>query len=211
MTATQAYLSGVNKIAVAILAAGRGSRMGSDTPKPLVKLHHQTLLQYALTAAIDSGLAPVLLVVGYEGETVAATAPPGVTIIHNPHWQQGIATSLHSAISHLQNHNSVTAVCIGLADQPFIGAQSYQRLQTAYLQTSNQNPALFVATYAKARRNPVLIPRSLWQDALELQGDEGARQLMKTYPVVEVGCDETGDPFDIDTPANLVQGERPGL
>ncbi|WP_199247348.1 NTP transferase domain-containing protein [[Phormidium] sp. ETS-05] len=203
MTATQ-YLSRVGKVAVAILAAGRGSRMGGETPKPLVKLQNQTLLQYALTAAINSGLSPVLLVVGYEGETVAAAAPPGVTIIHNPHWQQGIATSLHRAIRHLQNDNSVTALCIGLADQPFIGAQSYQKLQAAYLETSNQHPALFVATYAKARRNPVLIPRSLWPLALELQGDEGARQLMKTYPVVEVDCDETGDPFDIDTPANLV-------
>jgi nicotine blue oxidoreductase len=38
---------------------------------------------------------------------------------------------------------------------------------------------------------------------MQLIGDSGARQLMATHLVTEVPCDDTGDPFDIDTPADL--------
>jgi molybdenum cofactor cytidylyltransferase len=191
----------MGKIAVAIFAAGRGSRFTGDCPKPLAIWQERSLLDHALTASLGSGLTPLILVVGYAHQQVAASAPPNINIVHNPHWQQGISSSLKAALHFLENDKSVEALCVGLADQPLIGAIAYQHLAAAY----HNGAKLAVATYGGVRGNPVLLARSLWSEAMQLQGDEGARQLMRTHPVVEVACDSTGNPQDIDTLEDLVK------
>ena len=58
------------------------------------------------------------------------------------------------------------------------------------------------------RADPVLLGRSLWPEARTLDGDEGVRALMRAHPVVEVGCDGTGDPTDVDTVDDLAAMEQ---
>jgi molybdenum cofactor cytidylyltransferase len=187
--------------AVAVLAAGRGSRVvgAGDTPKPLLELHGKPLVRWALDAAMDSGLRPVVLVVGHQGSKVGRVVPQGVAVVRARGWRSGIALSLRTALDALEGWAQVGAVCVGLADQPRIGAEAYRRLAAAY----DAGATLAVATYGGARANPVLLARSLWPAARQLGGDEGARVLMRTHPVVEVGCDGTGDPQDVDTLEDL--------
>ncbi len=183
--------------AVAVLAAGRGSRVvgAGDTPKPLLELAGRPLVSWALDAAMGSGLRPVVLVVGHQGSKVGRVVPQGVSVIRARGWRSGIARSLRAALEALDGWAQVGAVCIGLADQPRIGAEAYRRLAAAY----DDGATFAVATYGGARANPVLLARSLWPAARELDGDVGARALMATHPVVEVACDDTGDPQDVDT------------
>ncbi|KST65716.1 nucleotidyltransferase family protein [Mastigocoleus testarum] len=193
----------MGQIAIVILAAGRGSRFGDHSPKPLALLAGRSLISYALTAAFDSGLAPVLLVLGYGYQKVVSSVPPSVKIVHNPSWQCGIASSLKAALRVLEPYKSIEALCIGLADQPLVGAASYQHLVSAYY----EGASFAVATYGGFRRNPVLLARSMWHNAMKLEGDEGAKQLMQVHPVVEVDCDGTGNPVDVDTKDELQQLE----
>jgi molybdenum cofactor cytidylyltransferase/nicotine blue oxidoreductase len=186
-------------VAVAVLAAGRGSRFGGERPKSLVEWHGRPLVSWALEAAVTSGLFPVLLVTGHGRDSVADAAPAGVDVVHSPHWHRGIAHSLRAALTALEGYDAVGAVCIGLADQPRVGAEAYRRLATARA----DGATLAVATYGGTRGNPVLLARSLWPEAHELDGDVGARVLMQRHPVVEVPCDDTGSPVDVDTPDDL--------
>jgi molybdenum cofactor cytidylyltransferase len=182
--------------AVAVLAAGRGSRVvGSDVPKPLLALRGRPLVSWALDAAMASALRPALLVVGHRGGAVGKVAPQGVSVVRATGWRKGIARSLRAALTALDGWAQVGAVCIGLADQPLVGSEAYRRLATAY----DDGAVLAVATYGGVRANPVLLARSLWDEARRLDGDEGARVLMRTHPVVEVACDGTGHPDDVDT------------
>jgi len=181
--------------AAVILAAGRGSRLETEHAKPLVEHRGRALVAWALDAALASGCAPVLLVVGHEADAVAALAPEGVTVVRAPSWSDGISQSLRAALAALEPDAEVTAVCVGLADQPRVGAEAYRRLATA----GAQGAEIAVAVYAGVRQNPVLLARSVWSDAGALTGDEGARQLMRTRAVVEVDCTGTGDPADVDT------------
>jgi CTP:molybdopterin cytidylyltransferase MocA len=185
--------------AVAVLAAGRGSRVGGDTPKPLLELQGRPLVSWAIDAAVESGLRPALLVVGHQGSRVDRFAPQGVTVVRARGWRHGIARSLHAALQALEPWAQVGAVCIGLADQPRVGAEAYRRLAAAF----EAGASLAVATYGGVRANPVLVGRSLWPEARALDGDEGARALMRTHSVVEVECDGTGDPTDVDTVDDL--------
>jgi molybdenum cofactor cytidylyltransferase len=183
-------------VAAALLAAGRGSRLGADvTAKPLLELSGRSLVGWALDAAIAAGTRPVLLVVGHAGDAVAAAAPPTVQVIAATDWRLGIAHSLRAALDALEPHHEIDAVCVGLADQPRIGPDAYRRLVDAH----QHGATLAVATYGGQRANPVLLERSLWPEARTLRGDTGARALMSTHTVTEVDCSGTGDPTDVDT------------
>jgi CTP:molybdopterin cytidylyltransferase MocA len=80
-----------------------------------------------------------------------------------------------------------------------VGSAAYERLAAAY----DAGARLAAATYEGRRANPVLLAREHWHEASTLEGDEGARQLMRRHAVVEVSCDGTGDPTDVDTTEDL--------
>jgi CTP:molybdopterin cytidylyltransferase MocA len=182
-------------VAVAVLAAGGGTRTGEPVAKPLLQLRGRPLVSWALDAVRTSGLGPVLLVVGYEADTVGAVAPRDIEVVVSTEWHRGIAHSLRAALGALSGRPGVDGVCVGLADQPLVGADAYRRISAAY----DDGADLAVATYGGVRGNPVLLRRSRWGEAMRLEGDEGARTLFRQHPVVEVPCDGTGDPSDVDT------------
>ena len=53
-----------------ILAAGRGTRMKSELPKVLCKLHSKPLLNFVIEALEGAGVREKILVVGYKDKTV---------------------------------------------------------------------------------------------------------------------------------------------
>ena len=191
-------------VAVAILAAGRGSRLGGDVPKPLVELRGRPLVSWALDAATASDLRPVVLVVGHRGDAVTRAATEGVVVVRSRRWRRGIARSLRAALEALEPWAQVGAVAVGLADQPLVGADAYRRLAGAYAEGAR----VAVATYHGQRRNPVLLGRTMWAEARRLDGDEGARALMGDDGVVEVDCTDTGSAADVDTLDDLREAER---
>ena len=191
-------------VAIAILAAGRGSRLGGDVPKPLVELRGRPLVAWALGAATVSTLRPIVLVVGHRGDAVARAATEGVVVVRSRRWRRGIARSLRAAVEALEPWAQVGAVAVGLADQPLVGADAYRRLAGAY----RDGARLAVATYHGQRRNPVLLARTMWPQARRLDGDEGARALMDEDDVVEVDCTDTGSAADVDTLDDLREAER---
>lgn len=185
-------------VALVVLAAGAGERFGGDVPKPLVALGGRPLVTHAVDAALASRLGPVVVVVGREADAVARVLPEEVEVVVNERWRAGIATSLQAALRSL-GPRGLGAVAVGLGDQPCVGPEAYVRLSAAY----DDGAALAVATYGGVRGNPVLVAAELWAEALTLDGDEGARALMRRHPVVEVPCDGTGEPTDVDTPEDL--------
>jgi CTP:molybdopterin cytidylyltransferase MocA len=189
-------------IAVALLAAGAGSRYGSDH-KLAAPLGGRAVVAWALDAVRASGLAPVVVVVGREADAVLAAGDVkdggDELVARNARWESGIASSLVTALRTLVDRAEVDGVVIGLGDQPAVGPEAYRRVGDAY----DAGARLAVATYAGVRGNPVLLARDHWDEALGLEGDEGARVLMRRHPVVEVPCDGTGEPTDVDTPHDL--------
>ncbi|AEH08165.1 MULTISPECIES: nucleotidyltransferase family protein [Protofrankia] len=102
----------------------------------------------------------------------------------------------------LAGHAGVEAVVIALADQPLIGAEAVCRLLAAHA----AGAVAAVASYGGQPRNPVLLHRTVWAEVSALaHGDVGARAWLRTNPdrVVMVPCDDTGSPYDIDTPDDL--------
>ena len=112
-------------VAAAVLAAGRGSRLGGDASKPLLEWRGRPLVAWALDAALASGLAPVVLVAGYRADDVRAAVAAhrsrgAVDVVENPEWEEGIASSLRAVLRLLTPLADIDAVCVGLADQPLV-------------------------------------------------------------------------------------------
>jgi molybdenum cofactor cytidylyltransferase len=184
---------------VAVLAAGRGVRFGGDRPKQLLELGGRPLAAYAFDAALASGLAPQVCVASHP-DVAALAKLCGLAVENNPNPEAGIASSMQVVLRALAD-TDVDAVVIGLADQPLVGAEAYRRLGAT-------DVPLAVATYDGVNGNPVRIARSLWAEALELGGDEGVRVLVRRHGATLVPCDDTGEPTDIDTPADFAALER---
>ncbi len=89
-----------------LLAAGRGRRIGRDTPKCLITIEGRTLLERHLVNLTESGVTHLTLVVGFQREmieaAVAALRPAlEVELIHNPRFVNGSIVSLHVAAHRL--------------------------------------------------------------------------------------------------------------
>jgi molybdenum cofactor cytidylyltransferase len=188
-----------------VLAAGRGLRYGGEIPKPLLELGGRPLVQHAIDAARGSGLTPLAVVVSDDRTAAVVSAADGdALIVRNDAPERGIASSLHAALRALGPDASIDGVVVGLADQPLVGSDAYRRVAGAL----GGEAQLAVATYGGVRGNPVLIGRDHWDEALALEGDEGARVLLRRHGAVEVPCDGTGEPTDVDTPEDLIALEK---
>ena len=65
-------LNSANLLEVIILAAGKGTRMYSSTPKVLHRIGGQPLLGHVINAATQLGAYKIHVVIGFEGEAVKA-------------------------------------------------------------------------------------------------------------------------------------------
>jgi CTP:molybdopterin cytidylyltransferase MocA len=93
---------------------------------------------------------------------------------------------------------------VALADQPLIGPAAVRRLIGAHA----AGASVAVACYDGRPRNPVLIAREHWKQAVEFAvGDVGARPFLRERAdlVTRVECGDTGRPDDIDTPEDLAR------
>lgn len=187
------------RVAGLVLAAGQASRFGA--PKVLERLHGTTLLEHALGALQRGGCAPVLVVLGAHADLVRSTVTLPATVC-NPLWSTGMGSSLRAGLAALPS--DVDAVVVALADQPLVGAETVARLVSA----GRSGALAAVASYAGRPRNPVLFARSVFAEvAASVTGDRGARDWLRSHPdlVVQVPCDDVGDPTDVDTPADLAR------
>jgi CTP:molybdopterin cytidylyltransferase MocA len=183
-----------NVIAV-VLAAGGGSRFAGPTHKldAVADPDGRTVARRAVDAAREAGIGPVVVV---TADHVRTTHPADVTVITNPAWNQGQATSLRCGLDAARAAGA-TRVVVGLGDQPGVTAEAWRAVAAA----GTVSP-IAIATYDGRRGHPVSLDESVWS-LLPTEGDEGARSLMRLRPdlVREVPCQ--GSPRDIDTLEDL--------
>lgn len=187
------------RVAAVVLAAGEGTRF-SGGPKLLATFRGRPLLAWALEPVMEAGLP--LVVVGGAVDVTGAVGEfgPDVTVLDNPSWREGQATSLRAGLAWCDAAQFDAAV-VGLGDQPFVPASAWLAVARADL------APIVSASFGGHRRPPVRLDRAVWP-LLTPAGDEGARDLMRRRPdlVGEVACE--GDPADMDTVEDLLAHER---
>jgi molybdenum cofactor cytidylyltransferase len=190
-----------SRVAGVLLAAGTGSRFG-DANKLLATLDDEPIVRHAARTLVDAGLDPLVAVVGYESERVAA-ALDGLAaefeVVENDAYREGQATSVRAGVAALASE--VDAAVFALGDMPRVDPASVRALVDVY--RSGEWTAL-AAAFEGARGNPVLFDRRHFAALADVSGDWGGRRILLQGG--DSALVETGDPGvrrDVDTPEDL--------
>ena len=171
------------RVGAVLLAAGSASRMG-HLPKCLLQLEGTSLIRRHIDAFRHAGVAQVVVVLGhYAKEIETAFQGLDVVVARNPHPEEGQASSLRLGLAAWPGKESISkdAYCIGLADQPLVGAHEITALMDAHL----NRPAGCEFTQPMVEGlpgNPVMFSGAVRQDLLAASGEFGGRQWQHVHP-----------------------------
>jgi molybdenum cofactor cytidylyltransferase len=191
-----------SRVAAVVLAAGRSTRMGGPN-KLLADIGHRPLVRIAAEEALASRAKPVIVVTGHQREQVEkALAGLPVQLVHNPDFADGLGTSVRAGIVAVPADADGAIVCLG--DMPQVDATLIDRLIAAF--DPDRGALVVMPTFEGRRGNPVLWSRRFFPDLTSIEGDVGARHLIRRYgeAVVEVPLEGKAALVDVDTPEALV-------
>ncbi len=197
--------------AAIILAAGSSSRMGGGRHKLMLPLDGRPVLARVIDATLSSQARPIVVVLGHQSAQVRSqiehySTYSDITLIENAQYQEGMSSSLRLGIQTLlandyknkQFYNNVDSALILLGDQPLITSRIIDELIKAY-RTGGKRTVR--PLYKGKRGNPVLFDKSLFQELIEVTGDEGGRTVLNRHrddvELVEIGDAQAN--FDVDT------------
>lgn len=110
---------------IVILAAGKGTRMHSDTPKVLHPIGHQAILGHVIDCAKKLNPSKLIVVYGFGGEQVKASFADEAIIWVEQAEQKGTGHAVQQALPHLDS-NGQTLILLG--DVPLIDTNKCQML-----------------------------------------------------------------------------------
>jgi molybdenum cofactor cytidylyltransferase len=202
----------MSRIAAVVLAAGLSSRFraagGVEKTKLVARFGGKPIVRRVVEAALASRARPAVVVVGHaRGAVEAALAGLPAAITFNPDFESGIASSLRAGLAATPAEAGGAVVLLG--DMPSVAPSLIDDLIRAF----EARPAVraVVPVLEGRRGNPVLIARALFEPAMRLVGDEGARRLLTVLDpgdVLEITAADGDVILDIDTPGDLASGFR---
>jgi CTP:molybdopterin cytidylyltransferase MocA len=185
----------VSGLAAIVLAAGGSSRLGA--PKQLLRNGTEPLIVRAVLLAARAGAEHTVVVVGAGQLRLRSTlrrhglAPD---VAANAHWQTGLASSLRTGLERVRS--TAAGAMILLVDQPRVGASDLTRLVAQWRRRPSAPAAAFYSGRAGA---PAILPPRCFRAAMSLEGDVGARGLLRDLgEVTHVPMPQAA--FDVDTP-----------
>jgi molybdenum cofactor cytidylyltransferase len=187
----------VNHCGILLLAAGKSERLGS--PKQLLVYKGKTLLRHAVDTAIATGLRPVIVVLGANSSLFEKelNAIKGIEVVVNEMWQEGMASSIHCGLeAAMNNDSSIDGTIIMVCDQPFADPELLKKLLKTQYETGKP---IVASRYNEHIGVPAFFHKSYFEQLLQLNGDSGARKIIKENSTDVATIEFTKGMIDIDT------------
>jgi bifunctional UDP-N-acetylglucosamine pyrophosphorylase/glucosamine-1-phosphate N-acetyltransferase len=115
----------MNELNVVILAAGKGTRMHSDTPKVLHEIGGKPILAHVIACAKALKPKSIIVVYGFGGEQVREAFREEAIIWVNQAEQKGTGHAVQQVVPHLEN-NTNTLILLG--DVPLVDTKACKNL-----------------------------------------------------------------------------------
>ena len=187
-------------IPAVILAAGLSTRMGR--PKPLLPLSNgETFLTRIVRSFVESGVDDVVVVLGHEGDAVAATlieSGAAARFVVNEAYRTGQLSSVLRGLNAI-DRPGVRAMLLTLVDVPLVSPTTIRAVIDRYKAT---NAPIVRPVRGDEHGHPVLIDRSLFSLLRNADPTTGAKPIVRDHvsSAGNVAVDDDGAFFDVDTP-----------
>lgn len=183
------------KIAIVMLAAGlsRRFRQSGGQHKLLARLNGKPVLQHSIEQAAATGL-DLFVVTRPEDTQIHALIGAGRAVICR---SEGTGESIAAGVMASPDYDGWL---ITLGDMPFLRSASLLAVASAL-----HDAPLARADVSGQPGHPVGFQRGFYQALIGLQGDTGARALLKSAPCLAVRLEDRGCVWDIDTRADLMR------
>lgn len=188
------------KICGILLAAGQSQRFG-HADKLLQPLSNGLpLITHAVRTMLTAFESVVVVVPPVHDTLVKVLENESVRITMNPSANVGMGNSLACGVA---STNDAHGWIIGLADMPWIRPTTINEVMSA-LHTGH---SLVAPRYQNLRGHPVGFGREYRETLLNLQGDVGARSVLKQHKAKlhYLDVNDPGILLDVDTPADLMR------
>lgn len=185
-----------------LLAAGAGSRFGSD--KLLHRLADGTPIAVASAIGLRAACARVVAVVRPGSDELARLLlAQRCEVIECAQAGNGMGHTLAAGVAASRDAGGWL---VALADMPFIAARSYH----AVIGHLDQGAQLAATGYQGKRGHPVGFAARWLPELLALTGDQGARTLLSSHgsELIWRDGDDAGVLKDIDRPTDLLSGKN---
>lgn len=139
-----------------ILAAGDSTRMGF--PKQLAEIKDKPLLELVIEK-VNSNFELSTVVLGYENELIQEKINfYNSNILINENWEEGIVSSIRTALFFYQEQKQIENLIFFLGDQPEVKDEVIFKL----LNNESHNSKILIPQYRYKLGFPILIPRQFW-------------------------------------------------
>ena len=139
-----------------ILAAGDSTRMGF--PKQLAEIKDKPLLELVIEK-VNSNFELSTVVLGYENELIQEKINfCNSNILINENWEEGIVSSIRTALFFYQEQKQIENLIFFLGDQPEVKDDVIFKL----LNNESNNSKILIPQYRYKLGFPILIPRQFW-------------------------------------------------
>ncbi|MEH7613680.1 NTP transferase domain-containing protein [Gottfriedia acidiceleris] len=197
-----------SRIIAILLAAGSSKRMGQN--KISLPLGNCTIGSFGLRKFINSNIDHVF-VVTKEDDSLNWISKDLFQKPYKDSWTHVPCTNANKGQSYSLKCGLTQAlktkplgVMILLADQPFLSIQTINELHQTYLKRISDKLTIpyLAASFQGVPRPPIILSPNMIPDLYMLNGDEGARAIIRNHTKLEgllVEFENKWDFFDIDT------------
>ena len=194
------------RLAILLLAAGEGSRLGGH-PKALLKKDGKTLLRSFISCVQEMAPVEVVIVTGFYAQAIEAEIESceilnlPIQIVRNPHPQAGQASSVRLGIEALKSDYDV--LLVALSDQPNIGSAEIGALLDQY-HYRDACEEMVLPQVNGQRGNPVLFSKKAVEAILSMPGMVCRPYMDQNPALVKIyETDNTAFILDVDTEADI--------
>jgi len=189
------------EMAIVILAAGAGTRMGKI--KQLLPGSKHSILEEAIEKVLKLKSPNVFVVLGAHYETIEPSIKHlPIHIIYHKAWQNGLGSSIAYGTKYIMEcTKEVRAILYVLTDQPLVDEKYYNTLLNIYLKSKK---GIVSSNYNSKPGVPAIFAKKYFKDLTELKGDVGAKKLMmENLQDLEL-LEEKPNLLDIDSPEDYL-------
>jgi molybdenum cofactor cytidylyltransferase len=188
----------VNSIACLLLAAGNSTRFGGS--KQLALVENEPMVLHSLNQLKPVFHDNIFVVLGAYANDIRPLIEGYAQLIHHANWASGIGSSIAKGIREISSLKDYRGIMIALADQAALTSSDYSQLWQRF-----DGESIIAAGYKGKAGVPAIFPDRYYRQLRTLNGDQGARDIIRQHPQRVLKVNMPNAMLDIDTRNDLMQ------